>query len=561
MGKISQGVLIGYSDLFGPSDKTVEEIMSGINREMALRAICHLLGPFLSDNAVLERDLITSFFNSKNKKYRDELLFKISRIQSQSKNVKIVNVKALLFLFEVVFNLSSDVENEFSVESEVSFFNAILIVNDKINLNPPKSINLINEGKFAEAVFSTSFSNYDFNNTDVQKIFITQVFKMNLLFEYLKKSECGNILLSKYINRFGITKLSDFVKALLSFLGHIIDNRFTNKSIEFIITDNLEYNHLFLDELIMNNEEGRFEEDFKTIRSNPIVKLKNGNYLIVYLPFVFECIFKGMYFKLNDINNTLKTNGEVPFYKDFRPIYCDEFSEKTLMQSVLLRVFKNKYLSFSGDEIKKCIKVKEPDFYIRNGKSVFLFESKDVLIKKEVLVSYDYHQYEKLLREKFMNSNENNKGIIQLINCVKDLFDDKYKFDSEMNPERIEIYPILVLHDKVFDVPGLNFILNTWFKIEVEKLKNLGYNTSRVKDLVVIDIDTLIYYSAELYESSLNFKVLLEKYIYSMSRHRKHQNKLNSFTSFSNFIASHFNDRSKYFNKVNLLNKIKTYLE
>jgi len=68
---------------------------------------------------------------------------------------------------------------------------------------------------------------------------------MNLLFEYLKKSECGNILLSKYINRFGITKLSDFVKALLSFLGHIIDNRFTNKSIEFIITDNLEYNHLF----------------------------------------------------------------------------------------------------------------------------------------------------------------------------------------------------------------------------------------------------------------------------------------------------------------------------
>jgi len=121
MGKISQGVLIGYSDLFGPSDKTVEEIMSGINREMALRAICHLLGPFLSDNAVLERDLITSFFNSKNKKYRDELLFKISRIQSQSKNVKIVNVKALLFLFEVVFNLSSDVENEFSVESEVSF--------------------------------------------------------------------------------------------------------------------------------------------------------------------------------------------------------------------------------------------------------------------------------------------------------------------------------------------------------------------------------------------------------------------------------------------------------
>lgn len=561
MGKISHGVLIGYSDLFGPSDKTVEEIMSGINREMALRAICHLLGPFLSDNAVLERDLITSFFNSKNKKYRDELLFKISRIQSQSKNVKIVNVKALLFLFEVVFNLSSDVENEFSVESEVCFFNAILIVNDKINLNPPKSTNLINEGKFAEAVFSTSFSNYDFNNTDVQKIFITQVFKMNLLFEYLKKSECGNILLSKYINRFGIKKLSDFVKALLSFLGHIIDNRFTNKSIEFIITDNLEYNHLFLDELIMNNEEGRFEEDFKTIRSNPIVKLKNGNYLIVYLPFVFECIFKGMYFKLNDINNTLKTNGEVPFYKDFRPIYCDEFSEKTLMQSVLLSVFKNKYLSFSGDEIKKFIKVKEPDFYIRNGKSVFLFESKDVLIKKEVLVSYDYHLYEKLLREKFMNSNENNKGIIQLINCVKDLFDDKYKFDSEMNPERIEIYPILVLHDKVFDVPGLNFILNTWFKIEVKKLKNLGYNTSRVKDLVVIDIDTLIYYSAELYESSLNFKVLLEKYIYSMSRNRKRQNKLNSFTSFSNFIASHFNNRSKYFNKVNLLNKIKTYLE
>ncbi|PTT03370.1 hypothetical protein DBR27_10370, partial [Flavobacterium sp. HMWF030] len=55
------------------------------------------------------------------------------------------------------------------------------------------------------------------------------------------------------------------------------------------------------------------------------------------------------------------------------------------------------------------------------------------------------------------------------------------------------INPVVVLHYRMFNTPGLNKFINFWFQEELLVLKNEGINITNVKPLVIIDIDTLIF--------------------------------------------------------------------
>ena len=110
-------------------------------------------------------------------------------------------------------------------------------------------------------------------------------------------------------------------------------------------------------------------------------------------------LHKGVYFKLYEINNGLVKPEKVK--GNFRSFYCDEFSEKILLYKTLNSIFKNKYKELSGEEIKTNYNIDaEPDYYIRNGNSIFLFESKDILINATIKSTYDFTQYESEFRKK-----------------------------------------------------------------------------------------------------------------------------------------------------------------
>jgi len=93
----------------------------------------------------------------------------------------------------------------------------------------------------------------------------------------------------------------------------------------------------------------------------------------------------------------------------------------------------------------------------------------------------------------YQNEKGKPKAVLQIINNIHRILSKTLEFDSGFNPKNVVIHPVLVLHYRIFNTAGLNKWINFWFQDELEKLKQEGYNTSNVKPIVLIDIDTLIF--------------------------------------------------------------------
>ncbi len=154
-----------------------------------------------------------------------------------------------------------------------------------------------------------------------------------------------------------------------------------------------------------------------------------------------------------------------------------------------------------------------PDYYVRKGNNIFVFESKDFLIRADKKVSFDYSIYEEefsktLYYEMLPNGKEKAGAVIQLINTIRKLLKSELKVDTDYKYKDVFIYPILLTHDRQYDVFGLNTLVNYWFQYELQGLKEEGLFTHKVKPLTVVNIDSLIYHQGGLKENITLNKVI-----------------------------------------------------
>lgn len=89
----------------------------------------------------------------------------------------------------------------------------------------------------------------------------------------------------------------------------------------------------------------------------------------------------------------------------------------------------------------------------------------------------------------------------------------------------------MLISDRLLEVPGINFILNQYFLEEIKKMTNINPKLN-IKDLVVIDMNTMIFTQHYLTEKDRNFKDKIECHIKKMKEKRK---KINSF-SYKNLV-------------------------
>jgi len=96
--------------------------------------------------------------------------------------------------------------------------------------------------------------------------------------------------------------------------------------------------------------------------------------------------------------------------------------------------------------------------------------------------------------EKNLDSTRKNKktervGVTQLIYQMKLIDEDKFEWDSNI-PDDVAYYPVLVLEDIRLTVPGISYILNSWYKPLLKK--ELPYQMCN--PIIVMSINTLITY-------------------------------------------------------------------
>ena len=492
---------------------SVEEYLNGGSKDLILKVAAFFLGSKSQDSKYHDnREFLGAIFGPENNALANSVNDKIIEIEKKGTRVRIINTYTSMRIFESFFTKEEEPETQTHAEFEINIFKAYLTLNSEFTYNQDAAISsteeLDDELKIAMMMFCSDYPIADKENYNIKQVWGSQMIKTIFLFQYLEGNVATRPLLNAFLASFNKTTWQDYLKSFVSLTTPIIkDEKEGHTDIQITNDEDFQQNCSFLEKLIVHDYDELDANDFLTLRAKPLYKIENGVYRIIFDLFLVEKIFKGMYFSLRDTNETLPVGQKITGWKS---IYCYEFSEKTLAYKVIESIFPDKSIKFTGQQLTDMKVIGAPDYYVRNGNSIFVFESKDFLIRADKKVSFDFSIYEKefsktLYYETLTNEREKAGAVMQLINTIRKLLKYELKGDTDYKYREVFIYPILLTHDRQYDVFGLNTLVNYWFQYELQGLKDEGLFIHKVKPLTVMNIDSLIYHQGCLKENiSLN---------------------------------------------------------
>ena len=101
----------------------------------------------------------------------------------------------------------------------------------------------------------------------------------------------------------------------------------------------------------------------------------------------------------------------------------------------------------------------------------------------------------------------------QLVETIWKILNGEAIYDHPyIRLNRVRIFPVLILHYRMFNAAGLNSLVNKWFVQELATLEALGLDISREHDLVIIDIETLMFNRDALINRTITIQNALLEY-------------------------------------------------
>jgi hypothetical protein len=519
--------LVEFEEAFNEPKQHWHDYLIGISNEVVLLAATH----FLARQETGPRDYYTDMeqlFGPHNEVATRTVFRQLENLERQEKSkLKVTHPKSALRLFEYAFQRADEPHTQSEAEVELSLFKAFIAQNNEYS----KEQNAAVEASAAERGLSRlaslslagSHSDFELVNFNTAQVLLMQLLKSVRLFQFLESDSAYHPLLNAFLQHYDCPKWQDYMRRLSGVVKAIIYAEKAGR-IEIHVPRDTEFeaNCAFLDKIALTIGERLDEHDFLSTRGRPLYKQSEGVYTIVFPVFVAEMLHKGLFFQLNDL--VKNTKPKLLKGVDWRGAYCLAFSEDYLLANLLDSIFKKRGLAWSGKRIKdeEWLKDKgdaEPDYYFRTGKRVILFESKDVNIRKQAKAGQDFAGFLTELRKKFYHGvkedgsrdEEHDVGVLQLMRNIKRLLSPakELTFDTAYNHTSLIIYPVLVVHDRLYNMPGLNELVNGWFQ---QELAQLGGAARQVRPLVIIDIDTLLAYQDHFASKRLVLWEVIEAY-------------------------------------------------
>ena len=513
-------LLCGFKLVFGEEEKLPkEQYLLGVEKGLLLKFGSYLLGLDPSTSKFNNwKELVKMWFRPANIEIANIVWARCQFLEQEYKNISLLSIVASLKLFEFAFETVPQYLDVDEVTSEINLFKLYLIFVDEVTKHEEASKVYLEqkEGKtrVAATLLNQTYPHSDLQNYSLQDIFVCQIIKAYYLFEFIQTNKKTEELFKEFCKVFGLSAITEYFEHFsLIYKGHV--EHPSEGWVEFNVLHNehFEKNCHFLDAISLKDFDTELDADFKILRGNPIYKTGEGRYSIISPLFTTEKIYKGVYFKLNEINGSIPEAARI---KNFRSFYTSNFSENFLLYKILEYIYSARsYKQFSGSELAK-INDGLPDYYIRNGNHLFLFENKDIFINADVKQSGNFEKLEIEFQKKLYFEQKENKlnlkGVYQLVQNVKKALLNQNEFDNNYKAKNLNIYPILVLHDSSFNALGFNYLIDYWFQIELKKIEAEGINIAKVRPLTVMYIDTLIIYADYLRVKKCPLEDLLDAY-------------------------------------------------
>ncbi|NLO71782.1 MAG: hypothetical protein GX102_12740 [Porphyromonadaceae bacterium] len=473
--------------------------------------------------------LLFNWFNKENEGFVRHLIQVIDNyLKTNGREFIIINPRTSLTLFEhILFQENSDKSEQNNSEHEILLFKIYLAYNTH-TIQSEKQVaksteEIDSKFNFTAKILTQSLANYDISNFNLKSVFVSEFVKVLLFFKMVSQKKKFQPLIKKFYQYFDVLDYKEYIKKLAPLCITTIESSSAGY-IDINVSKNETYetNIRFIEKFSLSDTYEKGERDFIHLRNNPFIKIENGKFRIIYPLFVVEKIYKSLYFIFNDLNNKLPDDDKI---KHLRNEFTFEFSEKKLLYELLGKAYKNKYIKITGEEMANEKIDGAIDYYIRNGNKIFIFESKDILINANVKASYDYRLinnelHKKLYFEPLEGGKTKNAAVCQLSNFIQLLLSESFPLDNKYKSKNAKIYPVIVLHNRQLEISGLNKQVNEWFKTERSKLNELGYDDSKIRDIVVLNIDSLIHYHELIQCKKFNLEDLIDDYLKSCDRER-----------------------------------------
>lgn len=411
---------------------------------------------------------------------------------------------SILRFSEIILTHINELSDDVIVDadSEINLLKGLFALNSeykekKFEFNADAGIEKIVDLLLINEFQTSEIGNGNNKKLDLMKLAFATIFKVEKLLEFLSAQDL-EILKRDFIESFNTRDVSVFKEEMKLLIANIF-NAFVKGSFIFQLDDYKNYN--MLSTLIAKDITG--DSDFSSLKKTPIVKINSQQFTIVNYFFAIDLFYRGAKFKLKDLYIKRGINKG-----DFLSFFTTNFSEKFLMNNLLNEIFECKYYNKKIEWPNN--KDYEPDYYVNYRNNIIYFENKDLLIPQDVKSSKDINVINKYFEERLC---VNKKGIGQIIQGISSIYDRSFKFDNSINyGKRIEIFPILILHDRIFQTVGVNYKLNECFKKELLKNGIIENHKFKVHSLIIIDIDTLIWWKSDLKNNFKKLSVFLKRY-------------------------------------------------
>jgi hypothetical protein len=349
---------------------------------------------------------------------------------------------------------------------------------------------------YPRATLATLIKYHDFTHYKAIQMLVVNYIKAVFCFRFLEEHS-HKPLLDLFLNNYNMSCWQEFLDHILAMMTSVITNS-DDSGLFYLNVEriaNSDKKIAFLNKFALTDSNIYNETvDFLHAKANPLFKISDNRYLILDSVLAVNRIYNSMFFELKKLaENNPHLN---PNYKAFFSFYTFEYIEKYLAYKLLDNIFDHtSCYNISGQAIKEKFNVEsEPDYYVRDNSYVLLFEIKGSILTGNAKQSFSYPILEKEIKKKYYydESENQDKAVKQLVYRTKLLLSGLAKYDETASAETVEIFPILLVSEIAMTTPGMNYLLNSWFREELKKDVFLVKHQLKVHDLVILDIDTLI---------------------------------------------------------------------
>ncbi|MDR0962102.1 MAG: hypothetical protein LBM62_06050 [Mediterranea sp.] len=528
---------ISYSCVFPNGTDTLSELLKIIPSKSAIAWASYMLTKKkMMTIEQKEADFFIPLLFKMNRNLQQTITNYLQSIAHNFSNYVFIDEVSLLILIEYL--LENHNENDTDVySSEDDFSNMIiayLMCCDEKLRHTTKSLNEVSNVDSLMALYLPEQLRYN-------DIYYPKDYRVEFMRFYYFMTFCeSDVTFKKYLELFlqenNIKKWDDYLYFVFeTYLTLSTNKEGSTNTIK--IEPDLYYGRKFLDYMCVDIGKFKRTSDFTSLRSQPVYYHGDNTYRIIFMGFFIDKMFQSFLF---DFASILMKHEKIS-YSQLKTLVGNKFTESDLFYKFANSCFsKTCKKLISGQDLKVYLNNGEPDFYIRKGKSLFLFEFKDVMlnaktkhcedvsqIKTEILELFESSTIEKSTGKQKKKSQA--KGITQLLNVIETKLDIIIqKADRIEIVDKFSVYPVIIYQDCCFDIEGVNYILKERFE-ELKQTKNIS-DKYLVKQCVMMSLERMIALEDYFYDGRLQLDNLIDNYILECDK--SEQNKLLPFNKF-----------------------------